>query len=75
MRTKRYKIEIVYFSINKKRKNMTVEQLSSNELTLLSSLIKQSKEKLNKIIFQTGKVNDVRSERLIKIVELAISLK
>jgi succinate dehydrogenase flavin-adding protein (antitoxin of CptAB toxin-antitoxin module) len=54
---------------------MTVEQLSSNELTLLSSLIKQSKEKLNKIIFQTGKVNDVRSERLIKIVELAISLK
>jgi hypothetical protein len=55
---------------------MTVEQLSSNELTLLSSLIKQSKEKLNKIIFQTGKyVNDERTERLIKIVELAISLK
>ena len=54
---------------------MTVEQLSEKELTLLSSLVKQNKSKLEEIIRGASKVNDVRTKRLTEIVELAMSLK
>ena len=54
---------------------MTIEQLSDKELTLVSSLVKQSKDKLNEIIRGAKKVNDVRTKRLIEIVELVINLK
>jgi len=53
---------------------MTVDQLSEKELTLLSSLIKQNKNKLEEIIRGASKVNDVRTKRLTEIVELAIEL-
>jgi hypothetical protein len=51
---------------------MTINELSDNELTLLSSLIKQNKDKLKEIITGANKVNDVRTERLIEIVKLAM---
>ena len=54
---------------------MTIEELSDKELTLVSSLVKQSKDKLEKIIRGARKVNDVRTKRLIEIVEMVISLK
>jgi succinate dehydrogenase flavin-adding protein (antitoxin of CptAB toxin-antitoxin module) len=54
---------------------MTVEQLSPNELTLLSSLIKQNDNKLNRVIIGAKKLNDVRTERLIEMVELAKKLR
>lgn len=53
---------------------MTIEELSEKELTLLSSLIKQNKSKLEEIIRGASKVNDVRTKRLTEIVELAIEL-
>ena len=62
------------FQINK-RKQMTINELSDNELTLLSSLIKQNKDKLKEIITGANKVNDVRTERLIEIVKLAMEIK
>jgi hypothetical protein len=40
---------------------MTINELSDNELTLLSSLIKQNKDKLKEIITGANKVNDVRT--------------
>ena len=54
---------------------MTIEELSDKELTLVSSLIKQSKDKLEEIIMGARKVNDVRTKRLIEIVEMVINLK
>jgi hypothetical protein len=54
---------------------MTIEQLSPNEITLLSSLIKQSKDKLKEIITGANKVDDVRTGRLIEIVKLAMEIK
>ena len=54
---------------------MTIEQLSDKELTLVSSLVKQNKSKLEEIIRGARKVNDVRTKRLIEIVELVINLK
>ena len=54
---------------------MTIEELSDKELTLVSSLVKQSKDKLEEIIRGVRKVNDVRTKRLIEIVEMVISLK
>ena len=54
---------------------MTIEELSDKELTLVSSLVKQSKDKLEEIITGAKKVNDVRTKRLIEIVEMVISLK
>lgn len=64
---------------------MTIEQLSDKELTLVSSLVKQSKDKLEEIITgakkvmksnnQVGSLNDVRTKRLIEIVEMVINLK
>ena len=54
---------------------MTIKELSDNELTLLSSLIKQNKDKLKEIITGANKVNDVRTERLIEIVKLAMEIK
>ena len=54
---------------------MTINELSDNELTLLSSLIKQNKEKLKEIITGANKVNDERTGRLIEIVKLAMEIK
>ena len=54
---------------------MTINELSDNELTLLSSLIKQNKNKLEEIITGANKVNDVRTGRLIEIVKLAMEIK
>ena len=54
---------------------MTIEQLSDKELTLVSSLVKQSNDKLEEIIRGARKVNDVRTKRLIEIVEMVINLK
>ena len=54
---------------------MTIEQLSDKELTLVSSLVKQNKNKLEEIITGARKVNDKRAGRLIEIVELVINLK
>lgn len=62
---------------------MTIKELSDNELTLLSSLIKQNKDKLKEIITGaknkhaclSNKVNDVRTGRLIEIVKLAMEIK
>ena len=64
---------------------MTIEELSDKELTLVSSLIKQNKSKLEEIITgakkvmksnnQVGSLNDVRTKRLIEIVEMVINLK
>ena len=62
------------FQINK-RKQMTIKELSDNELTLLSSLIKQNKDKLKEIITGANKVNDGRTGRLIEIVKLAMEIK
>ena len=66
-------IEIVYSSIIKR--NMTIEELSDKELTLVSSLVKQNKNKLEEIIRGAKKVNDVRTKRLIEIVEMVIDIK
>ena len=54
---------------------MTIEELSDKELTLVSSLVKQNKDKLEEIITGARKVNDVRTKRLIEIVELVIDIK
>ena len=54
---------------------MSIEELSDKELTLVSSLVKQSKDKLEEIIRGARKVNDVRTKRLIEIVEMVINLK
>ena len=62
------------FQINKIRQ-MTIKELSDNELTLLSSLIKQNKDKLKEIITGANKVNDERTGRLIEIVKLAMEIK
>jgi len=65
---------ISYIQYIIKKDKMTVEQLSEKELTLLSSLVKQNKSKLEEIIRGASKVNDVRTKRLTEIVELAMSL-
>ena len=54
---------------------MTIKELSDKELTLVSSLVKQNKDKLEEIITGARKVNDVRTKRLIEIVELVIDIK
>lgn len=64
---------------------MTIEELSDKELTLVSSLVKQNKNKLEEIITgakkvmksnnQVGSLNDVRTKRLIEIVEMVIDIK
>jgi endonuclease III-like uncharacterized protein len=54
---------------------LTIEQLSDKELTLVSSLVKQSKDKLEEIIRGANKVNDVRTKRLIEIVRLVMEIK
>ena len=64
---------------------MTIEELSDKELTLVSSLVKQNKDKLEEIITgakkvmksnnQVGSLNDVRTKRLIEIVEMVIDIK
>ena len=54
---------------------MSIEELSDKELTLVSSLVKQSKDKLEEIIRGARKVNDKRAGRLIEIVEMVIDIK
>jgi len=54
---------------------MTIKELSDKELTLVSSLVKQNKSKLEEIITGARKVNDVRTKRLIEIVEMVINIK
>ena len=54
---------------------MTIEELSDKELTLVSSLVKQNKDKLEEIITGARKVNDARTKRLIEIVEMVIDIK
>ena len=54
---------------------MTIKELSDKELTLVSSLVKQNKNKLEEIITGARKVNDVRIKRLIEIVEMVINIK